>query len=167
MDGDLLLLYQRGPAHPRAYSLASEDRDGSVVRRVPGLQVRKEKDVVKTINVGDVFEVAHPFVREKYGSLDDEGWSEAECWRPGIRWVDNGPEDQTSECDGSGTQILTVVSIHKPGTYPERVFYTRRWRSPGGKEFGKRKLWVKAKSAFSAMLGGYRYRVVMKEQAHG
>jgi hypothetical protein len=108
---------------------------------------------------GDRFEMKHPFIREKHLYTDEEGSTEHNQWRPGVRATDNGPEGSTCEADGVGFQILTVVSLHKPGRYPARVFYTRRWRDPDGREFGKQKLYCKAVAAFTTLTGGYRYRV--------
>jgi hypothetical protein len=114
---------------------------------------------IRQLSPGDVFEIPHPFVREKYNTMDDEGVCESEYWRPGVRMIENGRGHPDYRCDGKGVQILSVVSVHKPGKYLERVFYTRRWRTPDGIEFGKRKLWVKARSAFIVLLSGYRYEV--------
>ena len=45
-------------------------------------------------------------------------------------------------CHGWGQRIIEVVSQHKPGKYPERVFFVRRWRGPDGVVFGKNALRV-------------------------
>ena len=59
--------------------------------------------------------------------------------------------------DAVGTQILTVVSVHKPGKFPARVFYTRRWRDPDGVEFGKTHLRVTVMQSFRTIVRGYRH----------
>jgi hypothetical protein len=117
--------------------------------------------VKKELAAGDVFEVAHPFVWEKVSLPPDDpegGYREGMSWRPGVT---QGEPDHWGECDmvahGIGAQILTVVSVHKPGRFPSRVFYTRRWRSPGGKEFGKGALRVKSLNAFTRLVRGYRH----------
>jgi hypothetical protein len=116
--------------------------------------------------IGAEIEVGHPFVRGMFTEHvgDGEGgWSEVSrpTWEPGIRheWVQ--PDDTEPVADAVGSQILTVVSVHKPGRFPERVFYTRLWRDPDGREFGKGKLHIKTAQAFRRLIRGYRheYRV--------
>ena len=109
-----------------------------------------------------VFEIPYPFVREAVTLDDGEGnYSETMSWRPGVDLkLSGGPDggDTDALADGIGSQILTVVSVHTPPTWPTRVFYTRRWRDPMGHEFGKRKLFFRSQSSFSMLLAGYRHR---------
>lgn len=111
---------------------------------------------------GAEIEVAHPFVREKYHGMSEDGPFETMTWRPGVRNEFVPPDTGEMVADGIGTQIMTVVSVHKPGKFPSRVFFTRRWRSPDGREFGKPKLCVTTTAAFRTRTNGYRheFRVV-------
>jgi hypothetical protein len=89
----------------------------------------------------EVFEVVYPFVRDTFTTheADSEGAFGAEIptWKPGTRNEMVYPDDCESVADALGAQILTVVSRHKPGRFPARVFYTRQWRDPDGRVFGK------------------------------
>jgi hypothetical protein len=114
--------------------------------------------------IGSVHEFKHPFIREIHSEFDGEGIAEGLSWRPGVRMITRGPETSDPEADGIGTQILTVISVHKPGKYPERIFYTRRWRDPDGKEFGKGALRVRSAAQFSVLVAGYRHPVVLSDQ---
>lgn len=128
--------------------------------------------------VGEIFTVPYPFVRDVYvdHDYDGEGWQEIErpTWKPGTRietharYCGHGEYDEYSQCaaDGMGSQILTVVGVYQPPSYPTRVFFTRCWRDPDGKEFGKvGKLRILAVSAFVALTRGYRHRFFMSEPA--
>lgn len=54
--------------------------------------------------------------------------------------------------------VLDVVATFKPGRFPERVFYTRRWIDPDGREFGKtNKLRATTTAHFRSLLKGYRH----------
>lgn len=53
---------------------------------------------------------------------------------------------------------LDVVATFKPGRFPERVFYTRRWVDPDGREFGKTgRLLIATAGQFRRLLKGYRH----------
>ncbi|MGI9485439.1 MAG: hypothetical protein ACR2RF_06065 [Geminicoccaceae bacterium] len=106
---------------------------------------------------GNKFEFDYPFVLEDSTiGIDEDGGVIAKSWRPGVRWEPVGPEDSDAFADGIGRQIVTVVSVHKPGRYPTRVFYTRKWKSPSGKVFGNPRLMVT--TVFAKLIRGYRYR---------
>ena len=113
-------------------------------------------------DAGQVFEVKYPFIRGEYTEMDADGPCTAKCWHPGVEFVSNGPRDADAVADGVGTQVLTVVSTHKPGHYPPRVFYTRKWRDPDGKEFGKNSLHVSGAAHFTTLCRGYHYQVEMR-----
>ena len=117
---------------------------------------------------GDVIEAAYPFVRDTFMEFDEEGGVEVPTWKPGVRHQ-NGvqrhgyePEIDTV-ADAMGHIILTVVSIHKPGRYALRIFYTRRWRDPDGREFGKNACRVTTSGAFRALGRGYRHPFALLE----
>jgi len=111
---------------------------------------------------GDVLLVKYPFCREKTSVIDEEGFAEIDTWRPGTKFID-GPDScpenpyVESVADSHGKMILTVVDIHKPGKFPTRVFFTRQWQDPDGKVFGKGKLHITTKQAFTILLRGYRH----------
>ena len=105
--------------------------------------------------------VPHPFVREKVSLFDEDGPHEALSWRPGIRWEMTSQDGGDAFADAVGEQLLTVVSRHKPGKFPERIFYTRRWRDPDGKVFGKTKCRVTTVGAFKSLVRGYRHEFLM------
>jgi hypothetical protein len=101
----------------------------------------------------------YPFVRGD-GSWSDElgPIADGHHWRPGLDDVMYGPEGETYPVyDGLGKQLLSIVSIHKPGRYPERVFYTRQWVDPDGKVFGKHGLKVAVAWRFKQLASGYRH----------
>lgn len=107
---------------------------------------------------GSEHRVAYPMVLEPVELLGDDGPYQTKSWRPGVRYVNQSPYgDSAASADGVGWMILRVVSIHKPGKYPERVFYTRTWTDPTGQSFGKTKLRVTTTQAFRAMAKGFRY----------
>lgn len=76
-------------------------------------------------------------------------------WKPGV----NYSEDQYSsyvEAEGEGFMVITEISRHKlPRPYPTRVFYTRKWIDPDGKEFGNSKLHITALGNFNKIIDGY------------
>ena len=114
---------------------------------------------------GEVFEAVYPFVRSTFIShyQGDEGWVEDEIptWTPGTRYADKGEGDIECIADAFGRVVLTVVSVHKPGRYPTRVFFTRTWVDPGGKPFGKTKCRVTTVPTFLTLTRGYRHEFVL------
>lgn len=115
------------------------------------------------VEAGAVFVVPYPFCRTVYEHFDADGPVKIKSWQPGVRF-EYGPNaygddpDTVEEYDGMGAQILTVVAVFKPGRFPTRVFYTRKWRAPNGHEFGKPALRIKVVSAFRTLIRGYRYQ---------
>lgn len=106
---------------------------------------------------GAVLAVAYPFVREATTLLDEEGPYETETWRPGTRFAPVPPDYSESVADAMGEMQITIVSTHKPGRFPTRVFYTREWVDPDGKRFGKPKLHTATAATVTRMLNGYRH----------
>lgn len=114
------------------------------------------------ILAGDVFKVPHPFRRTRVTlyetDYDGSRSYETDTWAPGVYTQMIPPDDCEWVADAIGHQVLTVVSTHKPGPrYPTRVFYTRQWRDPDGKTFGKTKLRILSEPAFNRLRRGYRY----------
>lgn len=104
------------------------------------------------ITAGETHSVRYPFAREEVELCDGP----ATGWRPGCRSVQNY-DDFDFIADGHGEMLLTVVSTHKPGKFPERVFYTRQWKDPDGRVFGKGALRNTTAGNFRKLLRGYRH----------
>lgn len=112
-----------------------------------------------SIAPGSTLSAPYPFVRETVSMFDGDGATDVETWRPGTR------SDMTFArygetqivADAMGQIELTVVSVHRPGKYPTRVFFTRQWVDPDGKRFGKKKLRMTTVNAFLALAKGYRH----------
>lgn len=114
---------------------------------------------------GRAFVVVFPFVRR-----EDDGWHDRVAeWRPGVRLEPLPPYGESSEAvaDGEGRMTITVVSLHKPGKYLERVFFTRKFIDPDGKSFGKGILRIAATEKFTRLVRSYArpYMVKVAEDA--
>lgn len=105
------------------------------------------------IEPGTAFRVQFPFFLTVGTAVDENGPYDFPSWRPGSE-----PDEDGAHYHGEGFMVLTVVSVHKPGKYPPRVFYTRKWIDPQGKEFGKDNLRVTSQGNFRRLVQGYRYR---------
>jgi len=110
---------------------------------------------------GEVFGIAYPFVRAVYTDLDEDGYADRPTWNPGVRFENVGPEDVEAVADGTGRCQFTVVSTHKPGRFPTRVFFTRRFIDPDGNEFGKGKLHMCTAEKFRRLIKGYQHDFVI------
>ena len=109
---------------------------------------------------GAIYECPYPFVRKPYetGPYDENDAPVIELtWTPGVRFINCGPDDTEAVHDGIGARIATVVSFHKPGRYPTRVFYTVQWRDPAGRAFGKPKLRMATVEKFCRQARGYAH----------
>ena len=118
------------------------------------------------IEAGQTHSVAgYPFVRYVANLLDEDDGNpyQTEGWRPGCtKEEDENAGSYFPElhyvADGTGAMVLDVVATFKPGRVPERVFYTRRWIDPDGREFGKTgKLRIATTGQFRRLLKGYRH----------
>ena len=119
-----------------------------------------------SIQAGDVFKVRYAFVRCMYSYYDEDGGGEAISWAPGTFAEGEDPYGlrEMAMADGEGQMILTVVSTHKPGKYPERIFYTRKFVNPDGVEFGKGALRIATKNKFERLASGYRVYFNIRER---
>lgn len=120
------------------------------------------------MKIGDIFVVKYPFVRcevDIYHPDDDGGVTHQalKSWRPGCECETNDYGGADWSCDKEGEMILEVISIHKPGKYPERVFYTRKWKNPAGEIFGKPGLKITTSQNFKQLAKGYRHDYVPAE----
>lgn len=111
---------------------------------------------------GQQMKVEFPFYIGTHVKHDIDGPYEEELWIPGCKSKHVYPDDSEFVADGLGEMILEIVDIHKPGKYPERVFYTRRWIDPEGNEFGAGKLHITTTPTFKRRAAGYyhAYRVL-------
>lgn len=107
---------------------------------------------------GRTFRVAYPFVRDLHSFMDEDGIGKSLTWKPGLRAV-HVPAfevpDVNEVADAMGEMILNVVSVHKPGRFPTRVFFTRQWVTPDGRGFGKDKLHVATAGKFRRLARGF------------
>lgn len=120
---------------------------------------------MKEIRAGDKFAVSYPFwLGETYD------WAAGtaklvDTWNPGVTFQPTGPETSEGFANGMGKMHLTVVDVYRPGDWPTRVFYTRKWEDPNGKIFGKNRLHIKALGNFRGLLRGYRHRFILDKAA--
>ena len=115
-----------------------------------------------------VYVVPYPFLRQKVRLWDGDGGDyEINGWKPGTEFRAVSPHDPGGErfADAMGEMIITEVSRHKPGRYPERVFFTRRWRNPDGEEFGKGGLQVSVASKFARTISGYAHEFALDDRS--
>lgn len=96
----------------------------------------------------------YPFVRDTYHGVDGP----IPTWRPGVR------EEGGVWTGAMGEMHLRVISTHKPGHYPERVFYTRRWRDPDGHMFGATSLKVTTTYNFRSLTAGYSSQYLLQDE---
>lgn len=115
----------------------------------------------------EIYRATYPFVRSVYNTIDWDGEASIPTWRPGVMTEHCGPDGAMTinYAHGVGEVVYTVVSRHKPGRYPERVFYTRKWIDPDGKEFGNPKLRVTTNQAFADRIRGYVHEYEIDENA--
>lgn len=108
---------------------------------------------------GAVFEVRYPFLRTVFKGYDEEnGEFEQPSWKPGAEFTGEDYRGRSVYvANGEGKQIVTVVSVHQPGRFPTRVFFTRKWVTPDGVTFGKNALKIKTADAFRRMVRGYAF----------
>ncbi len=113
------------------------------------------------IQPGEAFAVPYPFIRGLYYEDDKPPTS---TWQPGVwpEMVREGEEELVA--DGVGEMHLHVVSTHKPGRYPERVFYVRQWQDPDGRVFGASVLRIATINKFRRLAAGYAFSYRLQEE---
>lgn len=126
-----------------------------------------------SLKAGDLFEVPYPFFRETVELPPDDPeateMAKVRSWRPGVEHHQTQPYGDTeAAADALGAMLLTVVDVHKPGRFPARVFFTRQWRDPDGKVFGKAGLRITTVPAFLRRTKGYMHDFYLDgELVHG
>ena len=109
------------------------------------------------------YRVKFPFVMKDATKFGFNGEVEAEeCWVPGCNNEYVYPDDIGMIADAEGEMVLTVIDIHKPGRFPARVFYTRKFINPDGDEFGKNKLHMTTVPTFKRRASGYYFEYSVK-----
>jgi hypothetical protein len=123
---------------------------------------------VVLMKAGDIFRVKYPFVRTEYEEHDADEYgvsvTTVKSWKPGVEFITVGyyGDDTEAVCDAEGEMVLTVIDVHKPGRFPARVFFTRKWVDPDGKAFGKTKLHIMTQQAFQRRTAGYMHEYVLR-----
>lgn len=120
-------------------------------------------------DVGGVFRVRYPFIRCKATICGEDGPEEIDSWQPGVSIECCGPygEDTEIVAHGEGEMILTVIDVHKPGRFPRRVFYTRKFINPEGHAFGKGGLRMTTVDAFKRRAAGYQLHYEIEDVPNG
>lgn len=116
---------------------------------------------------GDVFTVIYPFIHDTVSLFDGEDYADMPTWKPGVKFEWIGPEDTGAMADAEGKMILVVEDVLKPGRFPWRVFFTRKYVNPDGKEFGKSRLHIVTLEKFRRIASGYRYPYGIGEPYEG
>jgi hypothetical protein len=122
---------------------------------------------MSNVKAGTSFLVKYPFHRGTHEEHDGEGVAVVPTWIPGVRFEAAGlyGEDSEAFADGEGQMVLTVVDVFKPGRFPARVFFTRRWVDPDGNTFGKGCLRITTQAAFVRRTKGYMHEYVVSKAA--
>jgi hypothetical protein len=111
----------------------------------------------KEFKPGEEFIVKYPFFRKEVQIFDGEGPIEIMSWVPGTEYEMVSESHSMRMYDGVGEMIITVVGQFKPGSFPTRVFYTRFFKTPDGKFFGKAGLRITTLGTFRRLVGGFSY----------
>lgn len=113
------------------------------------------------LELGKTYQVPYPFVREEVelSPTDPEATHPniVRSWRPGVDMERDEFGATYGSAEAMGEMLLTVIDVHKPGKFPTRVFYTRQWRDPSGRVFGKSGLSITTLASFRGRLRGYRH----------
>lgn len=116
---------------------------------------------------GAEFRAPYPFIRTTYEAMpeDPDGSpEERKTWRPGVdhECTDNFGSTR-SYADRMGEVTFTVIGVFKPGSFPTRIFFVRKWQDPDGKIFGKGNLHITTQQNFRTLIKGYRHEFEMSE----
>ena len=116
---------------------------------------------------GQELRAAYPFTRttyDDYEGIDTVGLPEQKpTWRPGVEHDQDNYGNTTTYADAMGEVIYTVIAVFKPGSFPARVFFVRKWQDPDGKVSGKGKLHIPTQQNFRLLTKGYRHDFEMSE----
>lgn len=115
------------------------------------------------VEIGKTYSVRYPFVLEDVELPPDEpeAWDKppvmTKSWRPGVEFEQEDEGQAYGVAEAVGEMLLTVIDVHKPGRFPTRVFYTRQWKDPNGRVFGKGGLRITTLDAFRRRMRGYMH----------
>ena len=110
--------------------------------------------------IGITYIVKYPFIKTTFSFYEG---SKTPTWKPGIEYRYACPQAEAEPyADGRGYQCIKVISKHKPPGFPERIFYTRTWIDPDGKEFGKNQCRVKTTGNITKILNGFQYEYLIE-----
>lgn len=116
---------------------------------------------------GSEHRAPYPFIRTTYEAMPDEPESapvERPTWRPGVEHDNVEPYGSTiTYADRMGEVVFTVIGVFKPGSFPTRIFFVRKWVDPDGKVFGNNKLRITTQQNFRQLIKGYRHEFEMSE----
>jgi hypothetical protein len=115
----------------------------------------------RPIEIGDKFAVLYPFLRCKFTNYMDEDQAELDSWKPGIEMVGIYPDDSAAACDDHGWLLSEIIGIYKPGRFPRRVFWQRKWQDPDGRVFGG-KLQITTEEKFRRLNTRYQHDYELK-----
>lgn len=111
------------------------------------------------VEIGKTYSVRYPFVLEEVELPPDDPeatqMATVKSWRPGVEWEQQDEGQACGVAEAIGEMLLTVVDVHKPGRFPTRVFFTRQWKDPNGRVFGKGALRIMTLDAFRRRMRGY------------
>lgn len=117
----------------------------------------------KEITIGKTYAVRYPFVLRDVDVPPDDPEATSmsiKSWCPGVEWEHSDPySDADARADAFGEMLMAVIDVHKPGRFPPRVFYTRQWKDPTGRVFGKAGLRIVTAEKFRRLCKGYRHEV--------
>lgn len=116
---------------------------------------------------GEVFRVRYPFVQCVVDIMTEDGPIDLLSWRPGCEYEMRGGYGEyeghsVAIAHGVGEMVLTVEAVFKPGRFPVRVFYTRKFVTPEGREFGKGRLRIATVEKFRRLSKSYQCEYVIE-----
>lgn len=121
------------------------------------------------VEIGKTYSVRYPFVLEDVDLPPDDPeatqMATVKSWRPGVEW-EQDEWGTYGVAEAIGEMLLTVIDVHKPGRFPTRVFYTRQWKDPNGRVFGKHGLRITTLDAFKRRMRGYMHNYYLGGTEH-
>lgn len=108
------------------------------------------------------YRVIYPFHKGKRELYDEaaDARLEKEVWEAGVTWDQIDEYEAIACADAVGTMVLVEIGRYTPPGYRERVFFTRYFIDPDGKEFGKKDLRMVGAAKFRRLCQGFRFGYV-------
>lgn len=120
--------------------------------------------MTEPFNPGDVFERDHPFTWVEEGSYGDDRY---ERWRPGAWNVETVVDEALSSCTALGRVKFTVISVHRPPGYQERVFFKREFITPDGTRYTPGRLMNCITRKFRKDIAAFPFAFEVEEPNYG